>query len=81
MIHCLSGWLIRQSHHFVMLQDSENGKVQKSQPQRQLQRETALGYPNHHFHHFTDKRNVLGHFGHVRFIIRELGWPGFPSEI
>ena len=28
----------------------------------------------------TVKRNVLGHFGHVHFVILVLGWPGFPSE-
>ena len=29
---------------------------------------------------FTVKRNGLGHFWHVHFVIWELGRPGFPPE-
>ena len=42
VIHGLGGWLARPSRHFVILEDSENGKVQKVSPKGiDLQRETA----------------------------------------
>ena len=42
VIHGLGGWLARPSRHFVILEDSENGKVQKVSPEGfDLQKKTA----------------------------------------
>ena len=73
----LGGWPARPSHHFVILEDSENGKVQKVSPKGinkgRLPWATKINI-------FTDKRNVLDQFRGFHFVIWEVSWPGFPSE-
>ena len=72
--------LARPSRHLVVLEDSENGKVQKVSPKGIYKGRLPWATKSINFIIFTDKRNVLGHFRHVHFVIWELGWPGFPSE-
>ena len=79
VIHGLGGRPARPSQHFVVLEDSENGKVQKVRPKRiykgrMPQAKIII------FIIYTDKRNVLSHFRDLHIVIWELGWPGFPAE-
>ena len=75
-----AGLPARPSPHFVIFEDSENGKVQKVSPKGIYKGKLPWATKVIIFIISTVKRNVLGHFWHVHFVIWELGWPGFPSE-
>ena len=70
----------RPSRHFLILEDSKNGKVQRVSLKGINKGRLPWATESIISHVFTDTRNVLGYFWDLHFVIWEVGWPGFPSE-